>query len=73
MTLYDFRNLLTDDSQLVDIYDYADEDSDPTLVFSGEFTELPDEYEDYDIVAIDSVYPDHSFNGHLGLCINTAE
>lgn len=61
MTLYDFRYLFVDDSQMVKIYNLNGENI--PVIFEGEFSALPEEYEDLEISSIDSVYGGCDFIG----------
>ena len=64
MTLYDFRYLFVDDSQLVRIYDITSEKN----VFEGEFENLPTELEDYEVMSIDTIYK-IDFDGYITINI----
>lgn len=61
MTLYDLRYLFVDDAQLVIIYDLTDMKE----IYKGEFYELPEEMEYYEIMSIDTLYPTENFNGYI--------
>lgn len=64
ITLYDYRGMFTDESQLVRIFDNGNE-----VVYEGAFDELPDELEDSEISSFD--YMDKSsFDGYIGININ---
>lgn len=69
MTLYDLREMFIDDSQMIRIYDIAKEDN----IYEGEFRDIPDEYEDYEISSIDSVYPTINFDGYITINIDTED
>ena len=64
MTLYDFRYLFVDNSQLVRIYDITSDKK----VFEGEFENLPTELEDYEVMSIDTIYK-IDFDGYITINI----
>ena len=68
MTLYDFRYLLTDGSQLVRIYDLTSEEN----VYEGEFDDMDSYLEDYEIMSIDGVYK-FDFDGYITINIEMEE
>ena len=65
MDLYDFRNLIVDDSQPVRIYNLA---NDAEVVFEGDFCDLPSELECCEICSIDNLYKS-DFDGYIGINI----
>lgn len=69
MDLYDFRNLLSDSSQQIRIYNAND---DYNVLFEGDFDRMPSVLEDYEITSIDSLCK-HDFDGFMGFCIDFDE
>lgn len=65
MDLYDFRGLLTDESQPVRIYNV---NNDCELMYEGDFDRMPNVLEDYEITSVDSLYT-YSFDGFMGFCV----
>ena len=68
MTLYDLKDLFTDDSQLIKVYDLTSEE----IVYEGELAELPYELEDYEVGSIDTVYK-IDFDGYITFNIEITE
>lgn len=69
MDLYDFRGLLTDESQPVRIYDL---NNDCDLLYAGDFDKMPSVLENYEIASIDSLYK-CSFDGFMSFCVEFDE
>ena len=66
MSVYELKELFTDDSQLIRIYDTdADEN-----IYEGEFCDVPEYLEDAEICSIDSVYK-IDFDGYITINIET--
>ena len=65
MTVYDFIYLLVDDSMELSIYDNNSGED----LWTGSACDVPDEYENYDIDAIDP--PDKPW--HITVCISYDE
>lgn len=63
MTLYDLRELFISDDQAVKIYDLISNE----YVWKGDFCDLPEELEYYDVMSIDNIYA-RDFDGSV--CIN---
>lgn len=65
MDLYDFRNLMVDDSQPVRIYNLA---NNAEVIFEGDFCDLPRRWEDCEICSIDNLFK-NDFDGYIGINI----
>ncbi len=52
MTVYDIMDLFIDDSQYIELYDIETDN----VVYSGEFCDMPEEFEDREVCSIDNIY-----------------
>lgn len=66
MSIYELRELFTDDSQLIRIYDIGANEN----IYEGEICDVPEYLEDAEICSIDTVYK-IDFDGYITINIET--
>ena len=52
MMVYELMDLFIDDAQSIELYDTDKEE----IIYSGEYVDLPEEMENYEVCSIDNVY-----------------
>lgn len=55
MSVYEIMELFIDDSQVVELYDTETE----TVIYAGEYCEMPDEFGDREVCSIDNIYKEN--------------